>query len=438
MPFFHDGSEELRDLNQHEKTIINLTIVGSFFTCFDFIIYYCFYEAIQLAFFANLWSKSWQNLGFFLIMAIGYMARPIGGIIMADIGDRLGRKPVMIISLSIVMLSSLLIGVLPTYEQAGMLAVWLFVGLRFIQGLGFGAEVPTSWVYLAEHMPRWHIGSVCGRLISGFILAILFGSMLSAMLSSMLTPIEMVNFGWRIPFLIGGVGLALAIALRYQLTESPIWLQAKAKQQLLPRFPLKNVWQKYHYGLSITIVLSWFTANVYLIVLLLLPSIAVNYFDVNSNLMAIANGVGILFAGIGSLLFGYLSDRFNYGRVLILGCIGLAIASMVFFSMLRQSSELLLISYTVLGFFAGIVGIIPGICVRLFPVENRLSGIAFCYNMAQAITGSIMTILLFYFSEILNLSTLLYLVFLCVIGVIIGLFLTNLHGLYRIEVREIQ
>lgn len=172
--------------------------------------------------------------------------------------------------------------------------------------------------------------------------------------------------------------------------------------------------------------------------LLLLPSIAVNYFDVNSNLMAIANGVGILFAGIGSLLFGYLSDRFNYGRVLILGCIGLAIASMVFFSMLRQSSELLLISYTVLGFFAGIVGIIPGICVRLFPVENRLSGIAFCYNMAQAITGSIMTILLFYFSEILNLSTLLYLVFLCVIGVIIGLFLTNLHGLYRIEVREIQ
>lgn len=436
MPFFYDSSKELRDLTQDEKAVINLTVIGGFFTCFDFIIYFYFYDAIQQAFFSEVLSNNLQHLGLFLLMSVGYLARPLGGIIMADFGDRFGRKPVMIISLSIMMVSSLLIGLLPTYEYIGHWAVWLFVLLRFIQGIGFGAEAPVSWVYLAELMPRWHIGSVCGRLICGFILALLLGNILSNLLSSMLTPVQMINYGWRLPFLLGSVGLMVAIVLRYRLTESPIWLQAKEKQQLLPRFPLKNVLQHYHYGLSMTLVLSWFISNVYLIVLLLLPSILVVYFDIASSVIAITNGVGILFAGIGALVFGYFADRFNSGRVLILGCIGLAMSSMLFFSVVQNASELLLVSYALLGFFTGIVGVVPSICVRLFPVENRLSGISFCYNIAQAITGSLTTVLIFYFSNILSLSALLYLVFLCMIGMIIGMFLTHLHGLYRMEADE--
>lgn len=437
MPFFeHSSDEELRDLNQQEKMIIHLMVIGGFFTCFDFIILYYFYDAIEQAFFSGIMSPSMQNLGLFMVMGLGYIARPLGGVIMADFGDRFGRKPIMLVSLAIVMGSSFLIGLLPTYEQIGGMAVVLFVLLRFMQGVGIGAEVPVLWVYLVEKMPRWHIGAVCGQVICGFILAVLLGNMLSSVLSSMLTPSEMVSYGWRLPFIVGGIGLAVAMILRYRLTESPIWLKAKEKRQLLTRFPLKNVFQHYHYGISITLVLSWIISSIYLIVLLILPHIVVTYFDVANNVIAIANGVGILFAGIGSLVFGYFADRFNVGRVLILGCIGLVIASLLFFSALQQSDELLLINYTILGFFSGVIGIVPSICVRLFPVENRLSGIAFCYNVSQAITGSLTMIMLIYWSNILNLSVLLYLVFLCIIGIIIGLLLMNLHSLYRIEVSD--
>ena len=86
-----------------------------------------------------------------------------------------------------------------------------------------------------------------------------------------------------------------------------------------------------------------------------------------------------------------------------------------------------------MGFFAGIIGIIPSICIRLFPVGVRMSGVAFCYNVAYAITGALTPYLLNYFSTKVSYTALLYTVFLCILGAILGVLITNLHGLYRLE-----
>lgn len=438
MPFFHDANEEFRDLNHYEKNVIYLTVFGGFFACFDFTVYFYFNDIINQAFFPDNMSESLKSVCFLLLILLGYVSRPLGGIILGDLGDRYGRKPVLLYSLLLVGSSSLLIACLPTYEQIGSAAMILMVMLRLAQGFGYGAEVPASWVYLAEHMPRRQLGAVCGWLVSGLILSALMGNILSVMLPNILNPDEMLAYGWRIPFVIASVGTLFAVVLRLKLEETPIWASAKNRNRLIKRLPLRTALLKYRYGSVMSFGLSWFTASVYLLCFLLLPMLGVQFFEVDASLMAISNGMGIFFGALGAVVFGYLADRFNPGRVFTLGCIGLALASIMFFVSLKQSSELLLLNYAILGFFSGVIGIIPSVCVRLFPVHVRQSGISFSYNVTYAITGALLPMALVYFSHKLMLSPVLYLVFTCVIGVIMGILLTNLNGLYRMEEKRLE
>lgn len=438
MPFFHDANEEIRDLNRYEKNVVYLTIFGAFFASFDFTIYFYFNDSINQAFFPENIPESLKSICFLLLILAGYMSRPLGGLILGDIGDRYGRKHVLLYSLLLVGASSLVIACLPTYHHIGVAAIVLMLLLRLIQGFGYGAEVPASWVYIAEHMPRRQLGSVCGGLISALILSTLMGNILSSTLSNMLTPTQMQSYGWRIPFVLASIGTLFAVLLRAKLEETPLWLMAKSENRLVKRLPIRRAIVKYRYGTVMTLGLSWFTASVYLTIYLLLPILGIQFFDIDTSLMMISNGVGIIFGGLGALTYGYFADRFNSGRVFTLGCIFLSIASVVFFVSLKDSSELLLINYAILGFFSGVIGLVPSICVRLFPVGVRLSGISFTYNLAYALAGALLPVLLIYFSRKLMLSSALYLVFVCVIGIIMGMLLTNLHGLYRMEDKRLM
>lgn len=438
MPFFHDANEEIRDLNRYEKNVVFLTIFGGFFACLDFTIYFYFNDSINQAFFPDNMPESLKSISYLLLILTGYLSRPLGGLIMSDIGDRYGRKPILLYSLLLIGVSSLIIACLPTYQQIGGTAIALMLILRLVQGFGYGAEVPASWVYLAEHMPRRQLGSVCGALISSLILSTLVGNILSAALTNMLTPAQMQSYGWRIPFLIASAGTIFAVLLRTRLQETPLWLMAKSKNRLTKRLPIRRAVIKYQYGTVMTFGLSWLTSSVYLTTYLIIPVLGIQFFDVDTSLMMISNGIGIVFGAIGALVFSYFADRFNPGRVFTLGCIFLGITSVTFFISLKNSSELLLINYAILGFFSGVIGIVPSICVRLFPVSVRQSGVSFAYNVVYAITGALLPVLLVYFSRKLMLSSALYLVFVCVIGVIMGMLLTNLHGLYRMEDKQLM
>lgn len=435
MPHFHDASDELRDLTTQEKQVVGLTLLGSFFIGFDFIIYFFFNKAITDAFFPSDMPAFWRNMGFVVLLMIGYLSRPLGGVILADWGDRRGRKLVMLMSLLIVSIATLAIGLLPTFQQIGGWAVILLLLARFFQGIGIGSEVTASWVYLAEHMPRRHVGSACGLLIASFISSALSCHILSSLLASLLTPSQFEAFGWRLPFLLGAIGTLVAIVLRYRLIETPIWQQAHDQNKLIKHFPLQVAFRGYRYGLLMTFGLSWFSSSVYLIVFLMMPTIATQYFELDENFIAIANGVALFFGAFGAFIFGYCADRFNSGRVFSVGCMLLAVTGILFFLAMKDSSELILLAYAMFGFFAGIIGLIPSVCVRLFPVQVRLSGTTFSYNIAYALTGGLTPWLLNYFADLLALSPVLYLTFLCVVGIIMGFFLTNLHGLYRLEAR---
>lgn len=446
MPYFQGSCEELRELNTTEKTLVRVIAFGAFFTAFDFTLYFYFNDAIASAFLPDSMPEAWQQWVFLAMLVVGYASRPIGGIWLGGLGDRLGRKPIMLLSLLIVSVSTLLIGCLPTYHQCGIWALVLLIALRFVQGIGFGAEVPTLWVYLAEHMPRWHLGAMCGWLMAAFTASVLLGNVMSWVLASMLTPLQMASVGWRVPFIVGAAGTLVAMALRYHLTETPLWLQWQQRQSYHqsshqsddpvanpPHQPLHQALRNQRYGIGVSLALSLMVSSLYITVLLLMPSLAVDYFDIDDALMWIANGVAALFAALGAVVFGYYADRFNTGRVFTIASFMLIISSLVFFAVLQLYPELMLIAYALLGFCVGLIGIVPSVCVRLFPVQVRLSGVAFCYNVAFALVGGLTTLLVNYFTQKLHFAPLLYLTFIGIVGVMVGIMLDNLHGLYRME-----
>lgn len=302
-----------------------------------------------------------------------------------------------------------------------------------IQGFAFGGEVPASWVYLSEHLPRSHIGIGCGLLIGGFILSVLCNNLLFGFLSATLTDEQMLAFGWRIPFVIASLGTVVAVIIRSPLTETKVWQYAKKQQQLVKKFPLKVALKNHHFAMFTTLALSWFTSSLFIVILMIMPSLTLLYQDMDSRVLSLANNLAGIFGAIGAIAFGYMTDRFNSGKVLIVGSIALAISSFVCYSHLQNSDEWIFLGYILVGFCFGVIGIIPSICVRLFPVEVRFSGISFCYNVAYAVTGITTPLLLGYATTQVSLAPALYIIFICVIGVLVGLFLTNLQGLHRIE-----
>lgn len=434
MPFFSQiNNDELRVLNAQERQVIALVAWVGFFTCFNFIIYFFFNDAIINAFFPKDLDSGLKNFGFLALVVIGYISRPLGGLILADIADRFGRKTVMLYALVTITFSTLIIGLMPTYDMIGLWAIVLFVLMRLLQGIGVGSEVPISWVYMLEQVPRWQTGLASGLMIAMLVASALFVSISSVFLSGVLTLEQMQNFGWRVPFILGSVGSLVTIFLSYRLTETPLWLVAKNNDELLPKLPVLKVLKKYRYGLMITFVLSWFSASIYLIVFLLLPSLAVAYFDASTSEIMIANGLAILFASLGAVMFGYLSDRFNSGKVFGIGCMLLAITNVSFFYHLAQMGDFILLYYVIFGFFVGVIGIVPSICVGLFLTKVRATGTALAYNLAYAGAGVLTPILLTFMVTKLSLAPALYVVFLCIGGVIVSILLANLHGLYRLE-----
>lgn len=433
MPFFHKDYDEFRVLNTAEKQILALTVCGSFFSFFDFTVYIYFKEAILASFFAPDLPDWLKSVGFMGIVASGYLFRPLGGIIMAKYGDLHGRKSMLMLGLVLLAFSSMTMLLLPSYYQIGIAAPILLIIIRAIQGFAFGGEVSASWVYLAEHLPRSHVGLAGGLLIGSSMLSTLCNGLFSNFLSSILTVAEMQSYGWRIPFLVGGLGTLMALYLRSKLTETRIWLQAYAQGKIRYAQPLTRVLSRYQYGVFTALILSWFTSSLFLIVVFIVPSIGAEYMDLDDRIINVAHSVGTFFGIIGTVFFGYLADRFNAGKVLFAGCIGFILTTLFFFTHLDSDSNFIYLAYAVYGFNFGLIGIIPSICVRLFPVEVRYSGVSFCYNIAYAFTGILTPLFLTWATDYVTLAPALYIVFICIVGAMVSIYLTNLQGLDRME-----
>lgn len=378
-----------QSLSRRNMRTLMLAALGGALEFYDFIIFVFFTAVIAQLFFPPDMPEWLRQLQTFGIFAAGYLARPLGGIIMAHFGDRIGRKRMFMLSVLLMAVPTLLMGLLPTHASIGIAAPLLLLLLRVLQGAAVGGEVPGAWVFVSEHVPESRIGFACGTLTSGLTIGILLGSLVAIWINTTWSSEEVLAWAWRLPFIIGGLFGLLAVWLRRYLEETPVFEEMRRRRELVRGLPLKVVLQGHAGAVVRSMLITWMLTAGIVVVILMTPTLVQNLFAIAPAEAAQASSLATFALCVGCVVYGLAVDRFGVERVLVVGAVGLALATAGLYRVLTVAPEHFTVAYTITGFLVGVTGAIPSLMVRAFPPAIRFSGISFAYNVAYAISGGL-------------------------------------------------
>lgn len=387
-PIFAVG-EPQRPLTRRDYRTLTLAALGGALEFYDFVIYVFFAPVLgQLFFPVDMpeWLRLLQTFGIF---AAGYLARPLGGILIAHFGDLLGRKRMFTLSIFLMAVPTLAIGLLPTYASIGVAAPLLLLLMRILQGAAIGGEVPGAWVFVAEHVPAQRFGLAIGTLTAGLTVGILLGSLMAGVINTAFTPADVAAFAWRIPFIIGGGFGLVSVYLRRFLEETPVFQEMAARRALARELPLKAILREHRKATMLSIGLTWVLSAGIVVVILFTPTYLQQIHRVPAALALQANSIATLTLTFGCLVYGWACDRFGTRATMVVGFTALFIASYAFYLSLPAPPGTLIIAYGLIGFFVGVVTTVPIVAVSSFPAAVRFSGLSFSYNVSYAIFGGL-------------------------------------------------
>jgi len=399
MPITPAQASPERRLGARDIQTLLLASLGGALEFYDFVVFVFFALPLSHLFFPQDTAPWLAQLQVYGIFAAGYLARPLGGIVMAHFGDRQGRKRMFTLSVFLMALPTLAIGLLPVYASVGLLAPLLLLIMRVVQGVAIGGEVPGAWVFVAEHAPRGRVGIACACLTSGLTVGILIGSLTAAWINHHLTPAEVLAWGWRAPFLLGGLFGFIAVWLRRWLSETPVFAQLRERKELSRELPLRNVLASHGSGVALSMAVTWMLTAAILVLILMLPNLVQKSFGIAPDVAFLGNSIAAFSLGVGCVAFGWLVDRIGAAWALLLGSIALVIVTYVLFGDLAAGGRHFLSLYALTGFLVGTVAVVPSIMVAAFPAAIRYSGISFAYNVAYAVFGASTATLIGYLAE---------------------------------------
>lgn len=389
----------VRSLSRHDVKTLSLAALGGALEFYDFVVFVFFALPLSTLFFPHTTAPWLAQLQTYGIFAAGYLARPLGGIVMAHFGDRLGRKRMFTLSVFLMALPTLAIGLLPVYEQVGLLAPLLLLLMRVVQGIAIGGEVPGAWVFVAEHAPAGRVGFACASLTSGLTVGILIGSLTASWINHHLPPADVLRWGWRVPFLLGGVFGFVAVWLRRWLSETPVFTAMRERKELSRELPLRTVLNTHGKGVVLSMLVTWVLTAAILVLILMLPNLVQKQFHIDEDTAFLGNSFAAFSLCLGCLAYGWLVDRIGERWGLLIGSLALIAGIYALFGDLAQGGKYYLWLYPVVGFLVGVVGVIPTVMVGLFPAPIRYSGLSFAYNMAYAVFGASTATLIGYMAE---------------------------------------
>jgi MFS family permease len=390
-----------RSLTGRDIRTLMLASLGGALEFYDFVVFVFFAVPLSQLFFPHDTAPWLAQLQVYGIFAAGYLARPLGGIVMAHFGDRQGRKRMFTLSVFLMALPTLAIGLLPVYATpgVGILAPLLLLLLRIVQGVAIGGEVPGAWVFVAEHAPPGRVGFACACLTSGLTVGILIGSLTAAWINHHLLPDEILRWGWRMPFLLGGVFGFVAVWLRRWLSETPVFAALRERKALSNELPLRSVLAGHRAAVVLSMAVTWMLTAAILVLILMLPTLVPKAFGIAQDVAFLGNSIAALCLGIGCVAYGWLVDRIGAARALLIGSLALLVSTYALFGDLAAGGGHFLELYALTGFLVGAVGVVPTVMVTAFPAAIRYSGISFAYNVAYAVFGASTATLIGYLAQ---------------------------------------
>ncbi|MDF2866681.1 MAG: hypothetical protein K0S11_151 [Gammaproteobacteria bacterium] len=368
------------------KKVTLITSIGAGLEYYDFVIYALLATYLSKNFFPQT-DPSLALLQTFGIFAVGYIARPLGGVLFGLLGDRRGRKNTFLIAIILMAVATFTIGILPNYSQIGWIASLCLLSLRLIQGVAFGAELPGAITFLSEHTHHYNRGLHASFMVASLSLGATVGSLLIMLLTYLLTPTQMFVWGWRIPFLLGGVLAIIGYWLRRKTQETPHFMSYKQTNPhpvaiitTLLNYHRKSLCQ----GLGIML----FTAC-FIIFALGLPAYLHEYLGYELSEVYSANTLGLLWSTLVLPLFGLLSDRIGRKLQLIVTTLLFALTSPLLFQLLSLHHPIALIGFMLCyqTIIAATAACYIPLLAELFPTPVRYTGIALCYNIGGSLSG---------------------------------------------------
>lgn len=409
-------------LSNKEVKVLSLSSLGGMLEFYDFIIFVFFTSVISQLFFPAQ-SSFWANMNTYGAFAAGYFARPLGGVIMAHFGDRRGRKNMFMLSILLMVIPTFALGLMPTYEQIGILAPIVLILVRVMQGIAIGGELPGAWVFVKEHNQN-HLGTTMGIFTSAVVSGILLGSIVTLGVNLSFSQEEIKEWAWRIPFLLGGVFGIISIFLRRYLSETPVFKEIKALSQT-SKLPIKETIKSHRYALIHSFLTTWVLTGCVVITVLLTPNLLSAVYAIDNVSKVIYQIIAIFFLASGNVFGGVLSDRIGIWGASIVQGVGLILFAFVFYYGLSNQIHIdaVLLFYYLMAFCAGVTVFTPLIMVESFPAPIRYSGISLSYNVSYAIFGGLTPIFfswVVHSEDVSNLILGFYMMFLGALAIVLG------------------
>lgn len=358
--------------------------IGNFMEWFDFAIYGYFVAVIGAQFFPS-GNPTTEMLSSFAVFAVGFVARPLGALLLGPVGDRAGRKAVLVITVLGMGVTTALIGLTPSYASIGVAAPVIIVILRCVQGMMVGGEWSTAAAYLGESAPAKKRGLHASLVTATAGAAFLVGTLVATLINAVLPPEQVASWGWRIPFIASLVMAAVAVFIRQKLEDTPVYeeLARRREDNQVQRVPGKVKAKAFVltmafsalFGVSLYYFITY--ANNHLSGVVGMPRVEA----------LLACGIALVVYVIANPLFGALSDRVGRRPVVLTAAAGLTLFGIpVFLGMNTGSFPVVLISLTVLGLLVAMSAVMNVVLlVEVFPASIRSTGSALGYNVAFAL-----------------------------------------------------
>jgi MFS family permease len=406
-----------------DARLILTATVGNALEWFDFTVFAFFAGIISRHFFPTgnpfvALLATWTTFG------VGFLTRPLGGIIIGNYADRHGRKSALLVTISVMALGVAIIACSPTYAQIGIGAPLLMLAARFLQGFSTGGEVGSATAFLVEHAPPERRGFYGSFQMVSQAVSMLLGALTSVAITQLLTPEQVESFGWRLPFAVGLLIVPVGLYIRAGLEESPVFkkdLASRAEKYSRPPFmeALASHWRQILVAFGLTI---YSTICTYLF-FYYMPTYATQSLGMPFRHGVIASLCAAVVCIIGTLTSGHLSDTVGRKKPMLLSAIANLVLAYPLFFLLTHAPTLpvLILAQCILMLFTSIFyGAYLALICEQFPAYVRATSVAIGYNFAVMIfggfAGAIATLLLKLTGE--KISVVYYGIFGALIGLI--------------------
>ncbi len=368
-------------------TVALITSLVNIFEWYDYVLFGLFAQTIGDKFFPSDQPEA-SLLNAFLVFAIGYLIRPIGGVVFGVIGDKFGRKVVLSSSVMCMSIPTFIVGILPSYETIGISSAIIMVVIRLLQGLAIGGALTGSVSFIVEHAPKQHKGLAASLPMAGICIGILLGSSISYITSNLLTKAQFAQWGWRIPFLLAAFIMPVGFYIRKYASETPEFNLNK-EAGLIEKFPIRTILNNYKSSILISIFLNAAGSVLFYFQVIYIS----NYYKLQRNFdhadVDMLVNISYILMAVAALLGGYLSDR--VGRLRFFALIMLLIAILIFPMvnyLMTGAFYQVVAAHIVLSSLAALyIGSEPALQCDIYPSNIRNTALSIAYNIATSIFG---------------------------------------------------